>query len=262
MPSLKTSVIEKIEVPGFNELVNHLCDSPVSCGHVVFRGVTNRRVHNLLPSVGRLDPAGLCNMSLEDFERETLNRFKLRASSTVQTRPSDDNEWEWLALAQHHGLPMRLLDWTSSPLVAAYFATRPEVDSAGRLKDCCPEGAGVYAMHTCNYLDTTCLVSPLDYDRHGLFYPPHVTHRITGQFGVFSVQPDPRLPFNEGFVDGDKNWIRFYHFPVEVAHEIQRKLFLLGVRHETVFPDLDGFAHDLRVRFNFVECHIQETACR
>lgn len=258
----ENDTVERIEIQGFEELLKQFTGSPLACGHVVYRGVTNRIEHKLIPSVGRLDRSILCSLSLEEYERETLNRFRLRASNVVSTRPADSNDWEWLALAQHHGLPTRLLDWTSSPLVALYFATKPRVDASGKLKECCPDGAGIYAMHTCNYLDPMCDDDPFKYPDHGLFYPPQVTQRITGQFGLFSVQPDPTVPFNKGFGDGDRNWVKFLHFSQEVASDVQRQLFLLGIRHETVFPDLDGFAHDLKVRFNFVECHIQHSTCR
>ena len=115
-------------------------------------------------------------------------------------------------------------------------------------------------MHTCNYIDIENEKnnSPIDYSRFGLFYPPHITKRITGQFGLFSIQPDPKKEFQIGFENGYKNWLKKFEFNQKVAIDIQRKLYLLGVRHESIFPDLDGFTYDLQVKFNLTSCHKTE----
>src|SRR6476659_9732838 len=59
--------------------------------------------------------------SKADLEEHILRNF-IRYSSPHLAHPPE-NEWEVLVIAQHHGLPTRLLDWTYSPLVAAHFAT-------------------------------------------------------------------------------------------------------------------------------------------
>ena len=140
--------------------------------------------------------------------------------------------------------------------MALYFATKPETDFQGLLKPICDNGCAVYAMHTCKYLNgKTSSDSPFGAEHHGIFYPSHVTKRISGQFGLFSIQPDPTKEFQEGFPNNEGNSINKIEFNKDVATEIQKILYLLGIRHESIFPDLDGFTHDLKVKFNIMECH-------
>jgi hypothetical protein len=184
--------METIKIDSLEKLIELVTTGDFGCGHVVFRGVTDTKNHKLFPSVGRIDQSILCGLSINDYERETLNRFKLRANSEITPQPKDD--WEWLALAQHHGLPTRLLDWTSSPLIALYFATKPEIQDDGNLKKCNENGGAIYALHTCGYLDTSCLVPPTDFSEFGLFYPPHITRRNNWTIWTFfnSGRPDKR----------------------------------------------------------------------
>ena len=79
----------------------------------VFRGQSNKE-WPLRASVGRGDSYRL------DWERLLLDQFRRQAEPYVTS--AGLTEWDWLALAQHHGLPTRLLDWTSNSLVACFFA--------------------------------------------------------------------------------------------------------------------------------------------
>ncbi|PIE45826.1 MAG: hypothetical protein CSA45_01615 [Gammaproteobacteria bacterium] len=251
--------MKEIKVKSFTELLKLITSGNYACGHYVYRGVSDAKNHKLIPTVGRIDEEIFCDLTIEEYELETLKRFKLRASPEISPSPKDD--WEWLAIAQHHGLPTRLLDWTSSPLIALYFATKPNILHNGRVEECNQNGGAIFVLHTCGYIDTTCLYSPFDFTEYGLFYPPHITKRITGQFGLFSIQPNPKIELQEGFEDGEARVITKINFDCKVAEEIQRKLYLLGVRHETVFPDLDGFSYDLKMKFNITSCHTADNHC-
>ena len=55
-----------------------------------------------------------------ELERHLLRNFKKYAHRSVVER---DSIWHWLSVAQHYGLPTRVLDWTYSPFIAMHFAT-------------------------------------------------------------------------------------------------------------------------------------------
>lgn len=238
----------EIKVTSLEDFVRE--SKSLSCGHWVFRGVTDSVQHKLIPSVGRLVADNV------DDEQQLIADFRLRILPLQAHRPR--SEWELLALAQHHGLPTRLLDWSKSPLVALYFATMPSIDHSGELKKATHDCA-VYAFHDCDVIDTEESPDPYAVHRVTLYSPPHLSPRIPSQGGVFTIQPDPRVSLDEQLPDlpevDSTMELRKFVIPQSEISEIQRGLYLLGIRHGQLFPDLDGNAFELRLRHNFADSH-------
>jgi len=198
----------------------------------IFRGERSCK-NPLLPGVGR--NTTLTSTELAILERRTLTEFR-RSASPYFPR-NDYADWQWMAMAQHHGLRTRLLDWTRNVLVALYFA----VD-----RDCEDDGV-VYAFEA---QPGEKLILPTDdpFNPGGNFWflPDHVTPRIAAQRGVFSIQPDPLVEF-------DRPALVKHLVPAAKRPALRSLLNRWGFDSSTLFPGPEGLSQLLNLNFTLKE---------
>lgn len=203
-------------------------------GLFLFRGQGQKSP--IIPKIGRTAYA-----YQRAREKELHNAFVRAARSFVPTPLS--SQWEWLALAQHHGAPTRLADWSTSPLVAAWFAVtsypedtdavifaleliRPDLEPLDITTGKATKSGAVF--------DDPLSITKGVY----LIETAPVSARITTQRGIFTVHGEPTAPLI---------------VPAQHTFEIQRgfrtkfqaRLLDLGIDASHIYPDLDGLCKTL-----------------
>ena len=210
----------------------------------MFRGVTDKS-HALIPSIGRNTEANTSG-DISSLECFLMQEFK-RLSVPELTIPPTSN-FEWLFLAQHYGLPTRLLDWSSNPLVALFFAVerKDKVDGAVYMvKHAVSDQYELFDYQTADYTEET-KEKPFSrftfQSRQGnvvFVRPKYTDSRYQNQKSIFSCSKDP---FKALEVDGLKK----LEFSGHLKPDLRSRLRTLGIATSFIYPGLEGVASEVR----------------
>jgi FRG domain len=231
------------QIKSFDDFVERLAQ-PFMEDERTYRGVS-RATYELVPTLGRMTQYD--DDLLRGYEWHTVDEFRRRAKPLVNDPPVDD--WEWLFLAQHHGLPTRLLDWTSNPLVALHFAVSDDDGLDGAVY--C--GWFDRLFHSGNNLMSGAKpdarpmhLSPYDVEGVYAVYPAHRHQRYINQSGFFTIQQTPTVPLAEQIQVK-------YVVPASLKRRFRQILESFGITRFFLFPGLDELADDIRSRWDHLE---------
>ena len=185
-------------------------------------------------------------------EERMIKHFKANAHLFLTHLPDDSNDLNWLALMQHYGAPSRLLDFTFSPYIAAYF--------------CLETGIGDAAIYALDH----AMLKQVDQDffeqdpsemyRNIMgtnghkgdefiypFEPNFSTQRLMVQQGVFLI-PNILMKSHESLLEDyslTKRYLVKYIIPAELRAAGIKHLYKMNITSNMIYPGLEGFCKSM-----------------
>lgn len=203
--------------------------------NVLFRGQAED--WPLLPKLARLKFRG--NLTIRDAEEKMLTTLKTRSTPFIDSKP--ENDWEWLSIAQHHGMATRLLDWSTNPLTALWFAVeKPAIENNDGV-------VWVFTPDAEDHVGDLQEVNPFKAGLTKVFMPKHINKRIAAQHGWFTVHY--LNPSTSKFIklENNKNYkdkLMKLRIPTKAFQDLRSDLDRCGINAATVFNDLVGICRD------------------
>lgn len=237
-PRLPASVIETL-----SDLIKFVEDHCSCFEYVIFRG--QAMDWPLLPKIARLTFRD--DISAAEAEKRMLNHLKKRSIPFVNA--DNRHDWDWLAIAQHHGMATRLLDWSTNPLAALWFTVEkpPLNGDYGVL--------WVFVPTLEDYVSDYENVSPFISSRTLVFEPRHVNNRIVIQNSIFTVH---HFVNNIKFAKFEnikryKSQLMKLKIPSERFKNLRMELDRCGINASTIYGDLVGLCKDIEWKHSLLE---------
>ena len=216
-----------VEIHSVDEFLKYVLTAS-SKGKYIYRGHASLS-WQLKPSVGRRDDYSI------ELENALFLQFKMKYWSYTNERPTTD--MDMLFLAQHYGLPTRLLDWSYNPLIALYFACCSNNDEDGCVY--------MYPLDNAKFLDSdNNAKAPRTIDqifslRSAYFVAPNYTDvRYRNQKALFLLSDKP----SKEFYFAKKS----FDIKAGAKKQILHELALLGYDKTMLFPTLDSLCEDIK----------------
>lgn len=231
-----------------------------------FRGQANP-AWELMNAIERTDFIHL----YKGVEADFLAEFQRGARNYLGNDETPRHLIEWLALMQHHGAPTRLLDFSKSPFIAAFFAFEQCIISPGghiaiwaiNMNFLKQQAAAVIQkkyqrdMEQSHNLVNEALFEKIFYANEDSFIFPvepfRMNRRYSLQQSIFVSTANSYEPFMQQLHflgDGITKAVIKIELPASLQKEVIRDLQRMNLNRASLFPDLDGYAASLRLRYN------------
>jgi hypothetical protein len=240
---MKQIQLENVEA--YLNLIKSLKQQNLDAGNdqdFLFRGQTSDSP--LLPKICRLE----ARTDVLDAEIQLLKEFKRTNPLLIKEQHALD-DWDYLTLGQHFGLPTRLLDWSNNALTALWFATG-ESNSYNLAQE--PDAVvWILMAHESDVEHDIEHVYPFDVPSMKIIRPRIIKQRINNQSGLFSISSSREVlekkPIDQ--IDSFKDKLVKVKIDSEKLMEIRTDLNTLGVNAFTIFPELEGLCNYLQWRY-------------
>lgn len=229
---------------------------------------------------GQANAAWVLNNAIErtDFiqhhhgiEAQFVAEFQRGARNYLSKDQTPEHLIEWLALMQHHGAPTRLLDLTRSPFIASYFAFEiaPVRDDhyvavwclniehlKNRSLELLSQEFGEALKETRNLINEKLFEVLFYQNNKSLVFPVEpfrMNRRYSLQQSIFVSTGTSEAPFMDqlNFLQDDMaRAVVKLEIPSRDKKEALRELLKMNLHRASLFPDLDGYALSLKLRYN------------